>query len=86
MIDALDQIMADLIQSRIPEVAGLTQVGFDAPNADWRTAVITASEERINVYLYDLRENLKLRSNERIRERREYRLGGAQITTGDPAD
>ncbi len=27
--------------------------------------MVTASEERLNLYLYDLRENLKLRSNER---------------------
>jgi hypothetical protein len=67
MIKELDDILTDLIQSRVPALAGLTQVGFDPPNADWRSAVVTTGEERTNLYLYDVRENLKLRSNERIR-------------------
>jgi hypothetical protein len=65
MIDALDEMLRDLIQSRVAGLAGLTQVGFAPPNADWKGAV--AGENRVNLYLYDVREDLNLRSNERVR-------------------
>ena len=68
MIDPLDLLLRDLIQSRVPRLAALTQVGFAPPNNDWRTAVATGGEERLNCYLYDLRENIALRTNERRRE------------------
>lgn len=64
MIDPLDGMLRDLIQSRIPALAGATQIGFAPPNADWKSAVASAGEERLNLYLYDLRENLPFRSNE----------------------
>lgn len=69
MINALDNILADLIQSQVHVLATKTeQIGFDPPNQDWRTAVVNLNEQRLNIYLFDLRENLKLRSNERRRE------------------
>lgn len=71
MIAEVDDILRDLVQSCIPPLAGPTQVGFQAPNQDWRTAVVGAGEERLNVYLFDLRENLKLRSNEFTREQQD---------------
>ncbi len=64
MIDPLDVLIRDLIQSRVAGFIGPTQVGFAPPNADWKAAVVAAGEERFNVYLYDLRENTTLRSNE----------------------
>ncbi len=69
MIDPLDSILRDLVQSRIPALAGATKVGFAPPNADWKAAVASSSEERVNFYLYDLRENVSLRSNERVGRR-----------------
>jgi hypothetical protein len=69
MISPLDQILQDLIQSRVPGLGtSPTQVGFEPPNDDWRNDVVTANEERLNFYLYDLRENITLRSNVRVRE------------------
>jgi hypothetical protein len=68
MIDALDEMLRDLIQSRVAGLAGLTQVGFAPPNADWKGAV--AGENRVNLYLYDVREDVRLRSNERVRTSR----------------
>lgn len=65
MIDPLDGMLRDLIQSRVPGFIGPTQVGFLPPNADWKAAVVAAGEERFNLYLYDMRENVRLRSNER---------------------
>ena len=67
MIDTLDDILRDLIQSRIPSLAGASQVGFDPPNDDWRQSLLAANEERVNFYLYNIRENLKLRTTRRTR-------------------
>lgn len=64
MLEPLDFLLRDLIQSRVPGFIGPTQVGFVPPNADWKAAVIAAAEERFNFYLYDLRENVRLRTNE----------------------
>lgn len=68
MIDHLDLVLRDLIQSRLSALAGLTQVGFEPPTEEWRLSVFGATEERVNLYLYDLRENMQLRSNARTRE------------------
>lgn len=65
MIDPLDVLLRDLLQTRVPGFIGGTQVGFAAPNADWKSAVVAAGEERFNLFLYDLRENTRLRTNER---------------------
>ena len=65
MIAPADQILRDVIQSRVPALAGsLTQIGFEPPNDDWKQAVVAAGEERLNVYLHDVRENRKLRTNQ----------------------
>jgi hypothetical protein len=65
MIDPINEILRDLIQSRVPLLAGQTQVGFEPPNDDWRQKVQT--EDRLNLYLYAIRENLKYRTTERTR-------------------
>src|SRR5262245_18729122 len=67
MIDPVNHILRDLIQSRLPALAGLTQVGFEPPNDEWRQSLVAAGEERVNLYLYEVRENLKLRTPERTR-------------------
>lgn len=73
MIADLNLILRDLLQSRVARgdgtlaLAGPTQVGFEPPNEEWHNATITAREDRLNLYLYDLRENPRLRSSERIR-------------------
>jgi hypothetical protein len=65
VIAPADQILRDLIQSRLPALAGsLSQVGFEPPTDDWKQAVVAAGEERLNLYLHDVRENRKLRTNE----------------------
>jgi hypothetical protein len=68
MIDPANEILRDLIQSRLGSLAGVSQVGFEPPNEDWRSAVAAAGEERLNLYLYDMKENRRLRTNERQRE------------------
>jgi hypothetical protein len=63
MIDPVEDVIRDLVQSRVPTLAGPTQIGFAPPNADWKASVVAAGEERLNLYLYDMRENMRLRSN-----------------------
>lgn len=69
MLHLLDNLLRQILVS--PDT-GLTaaQIGFQPPNADWRTAVggvLGGGGNALNVYLFDLRENRKLRSNERVR-------------------
>ena len=70
MINALDNVLMDLIQSRAPALAGPipVPVAFEPPNDDWRNFVANSNSLQLNIYLYDVRENLKLRSNERTFE------------------
>jgi Pvc16 N-terminal domain/Carboxypeptidase regulatory-like domain len=81
VIDPLDAMLRDLVQSRISTLAGPTQVGFAPPNADWKAAVAAAGEERISLYLYDMRENVTLRSNE---WERVPAAGGIKETSSSP--
>ena len=61
----VSEIVRDLIQLRIPALSGPTQVGFEPPDEQWKAAMQSGSEERLNIYLYELRQDLKYRSNER---------------------
>ncbi|WP_046867566.1 Pvc16 family protein [Microvirga massiliensis] len=67
MFDALNTMLKDLMQSRVPALAGATSVGFEPPGEDWKRAL--SNETRLNLYLYDIHENRKLRTNERERVR-----------------
>ena len=73
MIDHADLLLFRLFRWRIDELSADTQVRFQPPDDDWRTAVpgITDIDGNpagsLNVYLADLRENRKLRTNERER-------------------
>ena len=74
MINHLDNLLRHLLMS---EVTGLVpsppapviedQIGFQPPDDAWRTHVSNLQRNALNVYLLDLRENRKLRSNERVR-------------------
>jgi Pvc16 N-terminal domain len=59
MIDFLDRTLKSLLESRLP-----VTVGFDVPDLHWRTHVSSTGGNFLNVYLVELRENRKLRSNE----------------------
>lgn len=67
MLDPVNEIIRDLIQSRVLALAGPTQVGFEPPDDNWRAAAQGAVEDRLNIYLYEVREDLKYRTNERTR-------------------
>ena len=68
MLDLLDLLLRRLIVSRVPGITTEDQVRFQPPDQDWRTYVNgLGARNALNVYLFDLRENRKLRSNERVR-------------------
>jgi hypothetical protein len=73
MIDHLDALLHRLFRNSIAELTADTQVRFQPPDEDWRSLVPTITDgagnpgNSLNVYLVDLRENRKLRTNERER-------------------
>ena len=73
MIDHADLLLFRLFRWRIDLLSADTQVRFQPPDDDWRTAVPGITDINgnpagsLNVYLTDLRENRQLRSNERER-------------------
>ena len=67
MIHHLDNLLRHLFLDQIAELASEDQVGFQPPDEDWRGHVTNQEGNALNVYLVDLRENRKLRSNERVR-------------------
>jgi hypothetical protein len=74
MIPVVDRALRDLFKAGMTELgAGTTggvantQIGFMPPDPDWAGVVSgLAPKKALNVYLADLRENRKLRSNERL--------------------
>lgn len=64
MIDFVDLMLAQLVSDRMGTVV---TISFEAPDKVWRTTARPANKDTLNVYLVDLRENRKLRSNEHVR-------------------
>jgi hypothetical protein len=73
MIDHLDTLLHRLFRNGVAELTSDAQVRFQPPDEDWRGLVPTITDaagnpaNSLNVYLADLRENRKLRSNARER-------------------
>jgi hypothetical protein len=73
MIDHLDNMLHRLFRNTIAELTADAQVRFQPPDEDWRSIVSTITDgsgnpaNSLNVYLADLRENRRLRTNERDR-------------------
>ncbi|MFM2052824.1 MAG: hypothetical protein RL456_861 [Pseudomonadota bacterium] len=86
MIDHLDTLLFRLFRSRVAELDADAQVRFQPPDDDWRGLVPNITNAAgdpaasLNVYLFDLRENRHLRSNERERSVR-----GADAYSTPPA-
>jgi hypothetical protein len=86
MIDYLDHLLHRLFRNTIAELSADTQVRFQPPDEDWRSLVSGITDgagnpgNALNVYLVELRENRKLRSNERERT-----VQGADIYETPPA-
>jgi hypothetical protein len=73
MIDLLDMLLFRLFRWQVVELTGNAQVRFQPPDEDWRAMVPNIADgsgnpaNSLNVYLVDLRENRRLRTNERAR-------------------
>lgn len=67
MLKQLDKLLRQLlINAGIPGLAA-NMIGFQAPDEQWRNYVSSQNALALNIYLLDIRENRKLRSNEPIR-------------------
>lgn len=62
MIDALDEVLRELLIKEMPVKNGEIDISFDQPRREWTARL---SRPTINLFLYDLKENTKLRSRER---------------------
>lgn len=72
MIRDLDETIRTLLQTAAPVGSLLAQAGisFDVPDEAWRNGL---TELSVNCYLYDVRENLELRTTEPRIQRNEDR-------------
>lgn len=73
MIEHLDNLLRHHLISEIQEIIDEAQVRFQPPDDSWRTYVASLTVQgqpanALNVYLFDVRENRRLRSNERGRQ------------------
>lgn len=72
MIHLLDNLLRQILIEQAADLTDEAQVRFQPPDLNWRTYVTNLvvggnSASALNIYLLDLRENRKLRSNERVR-------------------
>jgi hypothetical protein len=74
MLTSLDELLRtmlmDGVADLIPTAGGTVesgQVGFEPPDDVWHKHVSSLQRNALNVYLVDVRENRKLRSDERTR-------------------
>lgn len=73
MLSHLDNLLRRLLLSQVPGLTDEAQIRFQPPDEDWRNYVANLTvggqpANALNVYLTELRENRKLRSNERTRD------------------
>jgi hypothetical protein len=81
MLHLLDKLLRDLFLATIAGFTGDEQVGFQPPDQDWRTHVNNLhTRNALNVYLIDLQDNRRLRTNDRVRTR----SNGFIIETPEP--
>lgn len=67
MIQDIDATVKELLVQKVPLDTAVVDIRFETPTKDWVTGI---QRPTINLFLYDVRENLELRSNERQLERR----------------
>jgi hypothetical protein len=63
MFQDLDNTLRELLKQKVPIDETQIDIKFELPNQDWESKLQKAT---INLFLYDIRENLELRSNERF--------------------
>lgn len=78
MIHDLDDTLRELLVRAVPIDPLLVDINFAMPGKDWAAAI---SKPTVNLFLYDIRENADLRSNERLLTR----TGATGTETRPPA-
>jgi hypothetical protein len=68
MIQDVDDTLKELLVRMVPLDSGAIDVRFEMPNKEWSA---TVTRPTVNLFLYDVRENHELRSNERFLLRRD---------------
>lgn len=63
MFQDLDNTLAELLKQKVPIDETQIDIKFELPNLDWESKL---QKPTINLFLYDIRENLELRSNEKF--------------------
>jgi hypothetical protein len=76
VIHDVDETLKALLVQKMPIDPDTVEIRFDTPNREWSAAVVAPT---LNLFLYDIRENLELRSHERVRS------GRAGAVTQSPA-
>ncbi len=66
MFQDLDNTLRELLKQKVPIDETQIDIKFELPNQDWESKLQKAT---INLFLYDIRENLELRSNEKYLNR-----------------
>lgn len=64
MIQDIDDTVKELLIQKVPIDVSTVDIRFEMPTKDWATGVVKPT---VNLFLYDVRENHELRSNERFR-------------------
>lgn len=64
MIQDLDDTLKELLVKKVPIDLATIDIKFEMPDKDWESKL--SAKPTINLYLYDIRENQELRSNERF--------------------
>jgi hypothetical protein len=67
MLAQLDRLIREVLVAQIAALTTTAQVRFQPPDSSFRTEVVNMNALALNVYLVELRENRKLRSNDRLR-------------------
>ena len=68
MIRHLNELLRHLFLSQIGELTNENHVRFDPPDDNWHAYINTIEGPALNIYMVDLRENRRLRSNARTRD------------------
>ena len=63
MINDVDDTLKELLVQKTPVDLSAIDIRFERPDKEWSAGV---SKPTINLFLYDLRENHELRSNQRF--------------------
>lgn len=63
MLSHLDKTIEALLKQKVPLPEDQYDITFDIPTKEW-TGKLSSTKPTINIYLYDIRENRELRTNE----------------------